>query len=245
MTDLGDTVTTILPTADDLQVITLDGDPIGVTGVPIVSAPPLMPPLRPGIQRWAVVVAALCLAIAAASAVALFVAVSGQQQIDDVRRQSAANAAGVQQNADTARDLLAGLQAANAKLERLGASPVPIEKPTIVAPQGPVGPAGAAGADGATGATGPVGPVGATGPAGPTGQTGPGGPQGPAGVDGAQGPAGPTGAPGPVGPQGDPGPAGPTGESGPAPATFTMTIGPGVVLTCQPDPPGTTTWTCA
>jgi hypothetical protein len=72
--------------------------------------------------------------------------------------------------------------------------------------QGPPGPTGAQGPPGPTGAQGPPGPTGAQGPPGPPGEPGPAGQngtQGPIGPAGEQGPPGPAG---PAGPPGEPGP---------------------------------------
>jgi hypothetical protein len=72
--------------------------------------------------------------------------------------------------------------------------------------QGPPGQNGTQGPPGPTGAQGPPGPTGAQGPPGPPGEPGPAGQngtQGPIGPAGEQGPPGPAG---PAGPPGEPGP---------------------------------------
>src|SRR5829696_2203048 len=75
--------------------------------------------------------------------------------------------------------------------------------------QGPPGQNGTQGPPGPTGAQGPPGPTGAQGPPGPPGEPGPAGQngtQGPIGPAGEQGPPGPAGPAGPAGPPGEPGP---------------------------------------
>lgn len=130
---------------------------------------------------------------------------------------------------------------------------------------GPPGPQGADGKDGEPGPRGPAGADGADstvpgpgGPPGPQGETGPGGPSGPPGATGAQGPAGDdSNVPGPPGPQGPQGATGPMGPPGPAgadgtdgangtsPSSFTFTDRTGTTYTCTPNPPGSSTYTCA
>lgn len=130
---------------------------------------------------------------------------------------------------------------------------------------GPPGPQGADGKDGEPGPRGPAGADGADstvpgpgGPPGPQGETGPGGPSGPPGATGAQGPAGADstvpGPPGPQGPQGATGPMGPPGPAGAdgtdgangtSPSSFTFTDRTGTTYTCTPNPPGSSTYTCA
>lgn len=132
---------------------------------------------------------------------------------------------------------------------------------------GPPGPAGADGRDGVDGVDGEPGPPGPGGPPGPQGDTGAAGsdgangsdglngvdgspgPAGPPGAMGPQGPAGPAGAdstvPGPPGPQGEQGPDGEPGAPGPAPESFTFTDRTGMTYTCTPNPPGSSTYTCA
>ncbi len=123
---------------------------------------------------------------------------------------------------------------------------------------GPPGPAGADGQDGEDGAPGPPGPPGPEGQDGAAGASGPPGETGIAGAAGATGAQGADGAdstvPGPSGPQG---PAGPQGETGPqgspgvdgtngaAPTSITFTDQTGTTYTCTPNPPGSTTYTCA
>lgn len=131
---------------------------------------------------------------------------------------------------------------------------------------GPPGPQGANGADGANGPAGPAGVTGAPGVdgsdstvPGPPGPVGPQGPQGEVGPVGATGPVGPAGSttpgpPGPQGPAGDTGPAGPPGPAGEdgedgangtSPSSFTFTDRFGATYTCTPNPPGSSTFTCA
>src|SRR5919107_687967 len=129
--------------------------------------------------------------------------------------------------------------------------------------QGPPGPTGAQGPPGPTGAQGPPGPTGPPGPPGEPGPAGQNGTQGPIGPAGEQGPPGEPGPPGPPGPPGEPGPPGPeilamnltirNMEGQLVPLTgvaqslatcnsdelvtgggFTITNGPGVVLSSAP-----------
>jgi hypothetical protein len=130
--------------------------------------------------------------------------------------------------------------------------------PTELVP-GPPGPRGNDGKDGATGPTGPSGPAGrdstVAGPTGPGGPTGPQGEAGSVGATGAQGPQGLAGldssVPGPQGAQGAAGPAGTNGtdgadgEPGQTPTSITFTDKTGTTYTCTPDPPGSSTYTCA
>lgn len=85
---------------------------------------------------------------------------------------------------------------------------------------------------------------------------GPPGPEGPPGVDGVNGldsevpgPQGLTGAPGAAstipGPAGPPGETGPAGADGAAPTSITFTDKTGTTYTCTPNPPGSSTYTCA
>ena len=116
------------------------------------------------------------------------------------------------------------------------------------------------GPPGQNGTQGPPGPTGAQGPPGPTGPPGPPGEPGPAGQNGTQGPIGPAGEQGPPGPPGPPGPQIPAMnltirnmEGQLVPLTgiaqslatcnsdelvtgggFTITNGPGVVLSSAP-----------
>lgn len=110
------------------------------------------------------------------------------------------------------------------------------------------GPAGAPGKDSTV--PGPPGTPGSTGVPGATGATGPAGSD--SLVPGPQGPAGPTGATGPAGadstvpgPQGPAGPAGADGADGKSPSSFTFTDKTGTTYTCTPNPPGSSTYTCA
>lgn len=124
----------------------------------------------------------------------------------------------------------------------------------LAGPMGPKGDKGDKGDTGATGATGAKGATGSTGSAGINGVNGtngtPGEPgtQGAAGAQGEPGVAGPTGPAGPAGaqgPQGDPGATGPKGDKGDAPSQFTWTDPvSGRTMTCVPNPPGSTSYTC-
>lgn len=131
-----------------------------------------------------------------------------------------------------------------------------VQKDPTEAIPGPKGDPGHDGADGKDSTVpGPQGPAGkdgkdstVPGPAGPPGADSivP-GPPGPAGKDSiVPGPPGTPGAdstvPGPAGPQGEPGPQGPAGTS---PTSFTFTDRTGTTYTCTPNPPGSSTYTCA
>lgn len=126
------------------------------------------------------------------------------------------------------------------------------QNPTQAIP-GPKGDPGAPGKDGIDGARGPAGPVGPGGPAGAPGKAGADSTvPGPAGKDGAastvpgpQGPAGPAGPAGADGAPGPMGPAGPAGANGAAPSSITFTDRTGATYTCTPNPPGSSTYTCA
>ncbi|MFJ4286634.1 collagen-like protein [Paenarthrobacter nicotinovorans] len=124
--------------------------------------------------------------------------------------------------------------------------------------QGVPGPKGDQGLPGAQGVQGIQGPPGAKGDKGDTGSTGLTGATGNSGADGADstvpGPPGPQGEPGPVGPVGPAGPAGAPGangtngvdgKDGTSPSSFTFTDTLGTRYTCTPDPPGSSTYTCA
>lgn len=126
------------------------------------------------------------------------------------------------------------------------------QNPTQAIP-GPKGDPGAPGKDGKDGAPGDRGPIGA---AGPTGEAGKAGADstvpGPAGKDGAAstvpGPQGPAGTPGAAGADGAPGPMGPpgpAGANGSSPSSITFTDRTGTTYTCTPNPPGSSTYTCA
>ena len=129
------------------------------------------------------------------------------------------------------------------------------QNPTEAIP-GPKGDPGAPGRDGADSTVpGPRGEPGkdstVPGPTGPPGadSTVP-GPPGERGADGTDstvpGPAGPTGPAGPPGADSTvPGPPGPAGPAGPAPSSFTFTDRTGTTYTCTPNPPGSSTYTCA
>lgn len=118
----------------------------------------------------------------------------------------------------------------------------------MAGPQGVQGLQGIQGANGAPGkdstVPGPAGPIGAAGVNGAD-STVP-GPQGPAGPPGADstvpGPTGPQGATGPAGADGAPGKAGANGTS---PSSITFTDKTGTTYTCTPNPPGSSTFTCA
>lgn len=115
----------------------------------------------------------------------------------------------------------------------------------MAGPQGVQGLQGVPGEDGAPGSTGPMGPIGTGGPAGAPGAdgvSGVDGMNGPPGTDGADGAPGPQGEPGTTGPQG---PAGADGANGQSPSSITFTDKTGTTYTCTPNPPGSSTYTCA
>jgi hypothetical protein len=99
--------------------------------------------------------------------------------------------------------------------------------------QGNIGAAGTAGASGTNGAAGTDGEPGQAGVQGEPGVPGPMGPQGLQGLQGAQGEAGPQGEPGT------------DGADGQTPSSFTFTDKTGTTYTCTPNPPGSSTYTCA
>lgn len=127
-----------------------------------------------------------------------------------------------------------------------------LEKAATEPSQGPQGIQGIQGIPGPQGIQGPQGEPGPKGDKGDTGTAGVAGIAGTNGVDGADstvpGPPGPQGEQGPVGPVGPAGPAGATGATGAdgaAPSSITFTDQDGVTHTCTPNPPGSTTYTCA
>lgn len=134
-------------------------------------------------------------------------------------------------------------------------------------PQGVQGLQGIPGPKGDQGLPGPQGVQGVQGTAGPKGDAGAAGASGAAGANGVDGmngadstvpgPPGPQGEPGPMGPIGPAGPAGPAGatgangtngvdgKDGTSPSSFTFTDTLGTTYTCTPNPPGSSTYTCA
>lgn len=130
--------------------------------------------------------------------------------------------------------------------------------PTDLVP-GPPGPAGLDGKDGKDGAAGVAGAAGRDSTVPGPASTIP-GPSGRDGIDGrpgtdstVPGPAGPPGkdstVPGPAGKDstvpGPQGPAGANGANGTSPTSFTFTDRTGMTYTCMPNPPGSSTYTCA
>lgn len=115
----------------------------------------------------------------------------------------------------------------------------------MAGPQGVQGLQGVPGKDGAPGkdstVPGPTGKDGAPGAPGLNGldSTIP----GPQGLDGA--PGADSTVPGPTGQQGEPGPTGADGAPGTPPSSITFTDRTGTTYTCTPDPPGSSTYTCA
>lgn len=120
------------------------------------------------------------------------------------------------------------------------------------------GPQGVQGIQGVPGPQGIQGIQGEPGPKGDKGDTGTAGVQGAAGMNGVDGtdstvpgPPGPQGEQGPVGPVGPAGPAGANGtngvdgKDGAAPTSFTFTDKSGTTYRCTPNPPGSTTYSCA
>lgn len=113
-------------------------------------------------------------------------------------------------------------------------------------PQGADGKQGQPGPQGVAGAKGDIGAAGASGSSGATGANGldssvP-GPPGPVGPQGESGSAGATGATGAQGPAGNDGQDGAAGQS---PSSFTFTDKTGTAYKCTPNPPGSSTYTCA
>lgn len=126
-----------------------------------------------------------------------------------------------------------------------------LENPTA-AIAGPKGDPGTPGKDGANGldstVPGPAGKDGANGADGAASTVpGPPGVNGKDGLNGADSTVpGPPGADGKDGADSTvPGPQGEPGETGPSPTSFTFTDKTGTAYTCTPDPPGSSTYTCA
>ncbi|AOY72053.1 tail fiber protein [Arthrobacter sp. ZXY-2] len=130
-----------------------------------------------------------------------------------------------------------------------------LERAATEPTQGPQGVQGIQGIPGQQGIQGPQGEPGPKGDKGDKGDTGTAGVAGTNGMDGADstvpGPPGPQGERGPAGPVGPVGPAGADGvngvdgKDGAAPTSITFTDQDGVTHTCTPNPPGSTTYTCA
>lgn len=117
---------------------------------------------------------------------------------------------------------------------------------------GPKGEQGVPGAQGVQGIQGAKGDKGDTGPAGVAGAPGSSGKDGadstvpgPPGPQGEQGPIGPVGPAGPAGAPGANGTNGVDGKDGTSPSSFTFTDTLGITYTCTPNPPGSSTYTCA
>lgn len=124
------------------------------------------------------------------------------------------------------------------KAETIAAEP----SAPMTGPQGVQGIQGMPGKDGAAGKDSTVpGPMGPVGPAGVNGldSTIP-GPQGLTGAPGSD-----STVPGPAGPQGATGTAGADGANGTTPSSITFTDRTGTTYTCTPNPPGSSTYTCA
>jgi hypothetical protein len=112
--------------------------------------------------------------------------------------------------------------------------------------QGVPGPQGVQGIQGAKGDTGPAGVNGTAGAAGTNGSDGADSTvPGPPGPQGEQGPIGPVGPAGPAGAPGANGTNGVDGKDGTSPSSFTFTDTLGTTYTCTPNPPGSSTYTCA
>ncbi|UOD80365.1 collagen-like protein [Paenarthrobacter ureafaciens] len=130
-----------------------------------------------------------------------------------------------------------------------------LEKAASEPTQGPQGVQGIQGIPGPQGIQGPQGEPGPKGDKGDTGAAGAAGgngndstvpgPQGPQGEQGPAGPAGPMGPAGPAGADGANGLNGADGKDGSAPTSFTFTDKAGTTYTCTPNPPGSTTYSCA
>lgn len=122
----------------------------------------------------------------------------------------------------------------------------------IPGPRGEQGLPGAQGVQGIQGMAGPkgdkgdIGAAGASGAAGSSGQDGADSTvPGPPGPQGEQGPLGPVGPAGPAGAAGANGTNGVDGKDGTSPSSFTFTDTLGTTYTCTPNPPGSSTYTCA
>ncbi|MFJ4026013.1 hypothetical protein ACIPWF_00845 [Paenarthrobacter sp. NPDC089989] len=115
--------------------------------------------------------------------------------------------------------------------------------------QGIPGPKGEPGIQGAQGVQGIQGDKGDKGDTGTAGALGAAGSNGTDGLDSTvPGPAGPQGEQGPMGPAGPAGANGTNGidgKDGAPPSSFTFTDQDGRQQTCTPNPPGSTTYTCA
>lgn len=133
-----------------------------------------------------------------------------------------------------------------------------LEKAATEPSQGPQGVQGLQGIPGPKGDQGLPGPQGVQGLQGTKGDKGDTGAVGPAGVAGSSGANGADSTvPGPPGPQGEQGPVGPAGpagtngangtngKDGTSPTSFTFTDTLGTTFTCTPNPPGSSTYTCA
>lgn len=130
--------------------------------------------------------------------VLLFITIRDSNEFEtDSAREDASQAAKLAELEADKDKLDDAITAANNRLIKLGARPIPVAE---------------------AGPTGPIGPQGVAGPLGPVGPSGPRGLPGTDGTDGATGPQGPQGPAGPPGPQGPAGPQGPEGPQGPAAA---------------------------
>lgn len=205
--------------------------------------------------RWAFFVAALM--ILAGIGWNIYIQYSATMDKQTAQANSQTLAQDIQTICDTEGRLLVGERDICSKADSV------LERPTeaIPGPKGDPGEPGRDGVDGKDGADssvpGPRGEDGAPGKdstvPGPPGADstvpGPPGPPGPAGRDGIDGKDGADSTvPGPPGPAGEPGPSGEPGQPGqpgPAPQSFTFTDRTGTTYVCIPDPPGSSTYTCA
>lgn len=200
-------------------------------------------------KRTKLLLAGLSLLLLAAVAVAGWLAFDNHRLAVTNAQYGAEQAQEKQNLAQAATDALcktAGQDAAASEtcrnLERAATEPTQ-------GPQGVQGIQGIPGPQGIQGPQGEPGPKGDKGDKGDLGATGVAGAAGTNGVDGADssvpGPPGPQGERGPAGPVGPAGPAGTNGADGAAPTSITFTDQDGVTHTCTPNPPGSTTYTCA
>lgn len=210
--------------------------------------------------RWAFLV--LALMIIAGLASLIFIQISTTAEKNTAQANSQTLAQDIQTICTTQGSLIVSDRDICAKATSVQQNPTE----AIPGPKGDPGPSGKDGKDGAPGPSGSPGlagkdstipgPPGAAGAAGKDGAAstvpGPTGPAGPAGAPGQPGAAGAPGAnstvPGPEGPAGPPGatgPQGPAGADGKSPSSFTFTDRTGMTYTCTPNPPGSSTYTCA
>ncbi|GAA5229278.1 hypothetical protein [Arthrobacter cryoconiti] len=175
-------------------------------------------------------------------------------QRDDAQSYGASQA---QQKKDNATQVFALCESGKVEMDAQGiatcekAEQVAQQPITIEGPSGPIGPRGLPGVDGKDSTVpGPAGKAGKDGASGANGadSTTP-GPQGVAGKDGASivgppGPAGGAGKDGAPGIDGAPGTPGVNGVDGTSPTSFSFAGPTGIMYSCTPNPPGSSTFVC-